>query len=100
MDKSRPLFTLSIEEYIELTRTIVLSVLEEQKSESEPRALKDKEETFNIPQLAEFLRCSLVSIHNYKKAGLPFYRIGRKVLFKKDEVMAFMTQKRKRILNV
>jgi hypothetical protein len=39
----------------------------------------------------------LVSIHAYKKKGLPFYRVGRKVLFKKSEVLEFMKNSTKRL---
>lgn len=42
-----------------------------------------------IPELASYLKCSLPTIHKYKKDGLiPFYRLGRKVYFKKSEIDA------------
>lgn len=45
------------------------------------------ETTFDIAGLAKYLDCSLPTIHNLKKEGvLPFYRLGRKVYFKKSEV--------------
>lgn len=53
-------------------------------------ALENKDKHFTIDQLAEFLRCSKVSIHKYKKQGLPYYKIGRKILFKESEVLDFM----------
>lgn len=43
----------------------------------------------SIPELAMYLKCSLPTIHKYKKDGvIPFYRLGRKVYFKKSEIDA------------
>lgn len=36
-----------------------------------------------IKELASFLGCSKVTVHQYRKQGLPCYQIGRKVLFSK-----------------
>jgi hypothetical protein len=47
----------------------------------------------SIESLMNFLGCNKASVHNYKKRGLPFYRVGRKVLFKKEEVLVFMKDK-------
>jgi len=53
--------------------------------------------TFTIKELAVFLKCSKVSVHAYKKLGLPYYRIGRTVIFKESEVLHFMKKKQKSI---
>lgn len=87
--KRKPLFTLTIEEFIALTKGLVEEALgQRQKENTEKQAEQD--ECFDIPGLADFLHCSKVSIHNYKKKGMPFYRVGRKLLFKKSEVLNFM----------
>lgn len=89
--ENKPLFTLSIAEFIALTKEMVNEALaqkNQEKKKSEDNA--NREEHFNIKELAEFLKCSKVSVHMYKKKGLPFYRIGRKILFKKTEVLNFM----------
>jgi excisionase family DNA binding protein len=90
--ENKPLFTLSIGEFMELTKELVNTALKEKEQEKIHGAetADKKEEHFNIKELACFLKCSKVSIHKYKKMGLPFYRIGRKVLFKKTEVLNFM----------
>jgi excisionase family DNA binding protein len=42
---------------------------------------------FDIAGLANYLNCSVQTIHNLKKSGeIPFYRLGRKVYFKKREI--------------
>jgi len=94
-DTSAPLFTLTIGEYIELTREIVLSVIAE-KSGGHQAIEPDIEEHFTLAECARFLRCSVVSLHKYKKQGLPYYKIGRKILFKKSEVLEFMNSTNRR----
>lgn len=95
-----PLFSLTIGEFIVLTTNLVQEALKS-KDQEKKQEIENiiSEEHFNIQELAQFLKCSKVSVHKYKKKGLPFYRIGRKVLFKKTEVLNFMQslKNRKRI---
>lgn len=97
----KPLYSLTIEEFITLTKGLINEALAE-KGIAERQLtenVKGKEEHYTIKELASFLHCSKVSIHNYKKIGLPFYRLGRKILFKKQEVLNFMKSlKSKRVI--
>ena len=88
----QPLYSLTIGEFVALTKELISEAIKEKQGDQMLYAdnLKGKDEHFSIKELAAFLHCSKVSIHNYKKMGLPFYRIGRKILFKKDEVLSFM----------
>lgn len=89
----KPLYSLTVGEFRMLARQIVLHVLNEHLAASPvtTSSSEQKEDAhFTIKELTKFLHCSRMSIHNYKKLGLPFYRLGRKILFKKDEVVAFM----------
>jgi len=53
----------------------------------------NNEEFLNRPEACKFLRCSLATLYNYQKAGkLPFLKIGRKVLFKKSDLISAMQQ--------
>lgn len=92
LPEAKPLFTLTIGEFIALTKELVNEAFRQKNQENEQAKenATDKEEHFNIMELARFLKCSKVSVHQYKKKGLPFYRIGRKLLFKKTEVLNFM----------
>src|ERR1700740_540911 len=91
VSETNPLYTLTIGEFMTLAKNIVNEVLsEKEKDKEELENERSKEEHFNIIELALFLKCSKVSVHQYKKRGLPFYRIGRKILFKKTEVLNFM----------
>lgn len=87
-EEKKPLYALSVEEYINLTKKLIAEAVATLKQL--PTSENEDETEFNISELAKFLRCSKVSIHNYKKLGMPFYKIGRKVLFKKKEVLDFM----------
>ena len=95
----KPLFTLTIGEFAALTKKLVEeSINQKMQSENSPKTNQDDEQSvLNISQLTEFLHCSKASIHNYKKLGMPFYRIGRKILFKKTEVLNFMKGLRNKI---
>ena len=95
-DYTKPLYSLTIGEFVELTKNTILSALKEQE-EQKPEIKPEQEEHFTIKECATFLHCSVVSIHNYKKLGMPYYRIGRKVLFKKSEVLEFMGTSKLRI---
>ena len=99
--EQKPLYSLTIEEFITLTKKLIAEAIIGNKEENSISKydIKQSDEEFNILELSKFLRCSKVSIHNYKKLGMPFYRIGRKLLFKKAEVLNFMkTLKHKRII--
>lgn len=103
VDKDRPLYSLSIQEFMAISESLIKDTVktllgeasEQNRNQSETHTGDD---TLDISGLAKFLNCSKVSIHAYKKKGLPFYRIGRKVLFKKQEVLDFMKSLRKRYL--
>ncbi|HWY11699.1 MAG TPA: helix-turn-helix domain-containing protein [Bacteroidia bacterium] len=90
--ENKPLFTLSIGEFIALAKELINETINEKELEKKllGETADKKDEHFNIKELADFLKCSKVTIHKYKKNGLPFYRTGRKVLFKKTEVLNFM----------
>jgi hypothetical protein len=101
LDRLKPLYTLTIDEFKTLSRMLIDEALDAREQNKKLLDENDnkKVEHFTIKQLTDFLSCSKQSIHNYKKAGLPFYRIGRKILFEKKKVLEFMkTIKTKRII--
>lgn len=88
----KPLFTLTIGEFMALTKKLVEETINEKMQSSSIQKLDETNENaeLNISELTTFLHCSKASVHNYKKLGMPFYRIGRKILFRKNEVLNFM----------
>lgn len=98
---NKPLYALTISEFKTLSKALIDEALNdrEQLKKFSGENTIEKNEHFTIKELADFLSCSKQSIHNYKKAGLPYYRIGRKILFEKLKVLNFMkTIKTKRII--
>lgn len=88
-----PLFTLSIGEFMERIKIIVEDIVNRKQEVSvisKPDEAKD--EHFSILQLCRFLGCTKATIHNYKKRGLPWFGIGKKILFKKSDVMNFLSR--------
>ena len=98
----KPLFTLSIGEYIAMTEKLINKALELKEQEKKTKENeKENNDHLTINQLSEFLHCSKVSIHKYKKKGMPYYRVGKKLLFKKMEILNFMrSMKSKRVIEV
>jgi excisionase family DNA binding protein len=98
---NKPLYSLTISEFKILSKVLIDEALDERDRIKKflNNEEGNKNEHLTIKQLADFLSCSKQSIHNYKKAGLPYYRIGRKILFEKQKVLKFMkTIKTKRII--
>ena len=56
------------------------------------REIKDSDEVyFSQREVAKFLRMSLPTVIAWKRSGkIPYYQHGRKVLFKKSEVLEAM----------
>lgn len=61
----------------------------EAPNEQYKTAPKEEEETLlTVEEVAEYLEVSKVTIHTWKREGkLPFYRMGRRVYFKKSEIL-------------
>ncbi|HTE27528.1 hypothetical protein, partial [Flavitalea sp.] len=73
----KPLYALTVSEFRSLTRQIVLDTLNEHIASTSSLTVKPVDEVkegthYTIKELTKFLRCSRMSIHNYKKLGLPF----------------------------
>ncbi len=49
---------------------------------------KKEEALLSRKQAADFLHCNLVTLWRYTREGrIPYYRAGRKMLFKKSEIL-------------
>ncbi|MCX6186045.1 MAG: helix-turn-helix domain-containing protein [Bacteroidetes bacterium] len=77
----------------ELKKEMIQTIKENQK---EDELLKQKNTTQDSEMLsrvkaAEFLSCSLTTLYYYqKKKMIPYYQLGRKILFKKSELLQAM----------
>lgn len=98
--QEKPLYSLTVGEFAELIKLLVNESLQEHREIKDADAKADDRKEFDIAELADFLRCSKVSIHKYKKKGLPFYRVGRKIIFIKQEVLEFMKRLKGKTKNI
>jgi hypothetical protein len=85
---TKPLYTLTVDEFTSLIKATVLQILKDQEKENKKE--NEQEVYFDISELASFLHCTKATIHNYKKNGLPFYKVRRKLIFQKSVVLDFM----------
>lgn len=53
-----------------------------------------KEEFLTTDELCEWLKTTRRTIERWRKNGLPFYKIGSSVRFKKEEVLSWIEQNR------
>jgi len=49
----------------------------------------DQSELLNREEVAKMLKCNLVTLWRYMRDDkIPYYRAGRKLLFRKDEILS------------
>jgi excisionase family DNA binding protein len=53
-----------------------------------------KEEFLTTDELCDWLKITRRTIERWRKNGLPFYKIGSSVRFKKEEVLSWIEQNR------
>ena len=51
-------------------------------------------ETFNIKEIAKYLKCSVSGIRNLVRSkSIPYYRIGNRLFFKKESIDLWIQNK-------
>ena len=62
------------------------------------RQVQNKEEILTIEDVQELFKVSKVTIHKWKKKGLiPFYKMKKKVYFKRSEIFDDMSKKKRKM---
>jgi len=92
----KQIFTnFQVEDLIDLIRNCVK---DEFKKLSLPEEKENQEELVSIEDLQKIFSVSKVTIHKWKKKGLiPFYKMNRRVYFKKSEVIDSMKHKKRKL---
>ena len=90
--KQTILLNASIEEFEGIIRSVMIELL---KKHFEKTSSDKPDEVLNREQVLEFLGCSSPTLINHQKNGLPFFRLGRSVYFKKTEILEFAKVKKK-----
>lgn len=88
--------TLQLEDLQNLIKESIRQVLNENVEEkSKP---EEKEEILTTEDIQRMFKVSKVTIHKWKKKMiLPYYKMGRKVYFKKSEIFGLLEVKRRKL---
>lgn len=87
IDNGRPLYTLTVGEYIELQKAI----FDQKQQQTQNFERKDDQMINSIKGLAGFLRCSVPTAQQFKNRFPEiFYQIGRKFLVSKMDILSKM----------
>lgn len=87
--------SISAEELVNAIKDGVQEVLKKESSNSSKS--ENEEDLLNIEDVQKIFRVSKVTIHKWKKAGLlPYYKVNRKLYFKKSEVINSLEHKKRK----
>jgi len=88
--------TLKVEELVDIIKKSVsdlIPFIKKDESKFEP-----SDDLLNIEDIQKVFNVSKVTVHKWKKKGLlPYYKMNRKVYFKKSEVIASMSHKKRKL---
>ena len=88
--------SLNVEELVELIKQGVLDALTTQSNQEVKKPSSD--DLINIEDIQKIFNVSKVTVHKWKQKGLiPFYKMNRKVYFKKSEVINAMSHKKRKL---
>lgn len=88
--------SLSIDELIDLIKKGVSEAISSNPKKESQQVVSD--DLLNIEDIQKIFGVSKVTVHKWKKKGLiPFYKMNRKVYFKKSEVIDSMAHKKRKM---
>ena len=91
IDKDRPMYSLSVEEYIALNQEI-LSAIKSPEAEIE----RNNTEIMNIDQAAVYLKMAKQTVYSMiSRRLLPYFKRGKRVFFRKNELLTWLEKGRK-----
>lgn len=86
---------IPLEQLKEIIHDVVASCLNEKAVQNGNPKNREGDAFLTAKEAAQFLKVSLVSIHNWKREkGLPYHRLGRSIRFKKSELIEFAQLKK------
>ena len=89
---------LSAEELVRAIKDGIKEVLHEAPTNSQNQ--ENEEQLLSIEDVQEIFNVSKVTIHKWKKQGLiPYYKLNRKVYFKRSEVINSLQDKKRKMAN-
>ena len=83
------------QEFRRWVREVVMECLDERAVANTVSGPPGEETLLNRKQAAGLLHISLVTLHDWMKRGLPFYKQGGRVYFVRSELMAYVRRTRR-----
>ncbi|PKP19450.1 MAG: hypothetical protein CVU05_11335 [Bacteroidetes bacterium HGW-Bacteroidetes-21] len=91
IDKNRPVYSLSVEEFIELNQEI-LSGISRKDSEAPTRT----GDIMNVDEAAAYLKMAKQTVYSMvSRRLLPYFKRGKRVFFRKEELLSWLEKGRK-----
>jgi hypothetical protein len=88
--------SLNVEELTDIIRKCLSEIAINRNMETVNVAPSD--DLLNIEDIQKIFNVSKVTVHKWKKKGLiPYYKMNRKVYFKKSEVIDSMSHKKRKL---
>jgi Helix-turn-helix domain len=93
----RTIFTsINVDDLTDIIKKCILEAVSDSNKETTKELPSD--DLLNIEDIQKIFNVSKVTVHKWKKKGLiPFYKMNRKVYFKKSEVISSMTHKKRKM---
>ncbi|MBI5538937.1 MAG: helix-turn-helix domain-containing protein [Bacteroidia bacterium] len=91
IDKNRPMYSLSVEEYMQLNQEI-LANFKSPEAENE----KNNTEIMDIDEAAIYLKMAKQTVYSMtSKKTLPYFKRGKRIFFRKVELLGWLEKGRK-----
>ena len=93
----RTIFTsINVDDLTDIIKKCILEAVSDSNKETTKELPSD--DLLNIEDIQKIFNVSKVTVHKWKKKGLiPFYKMNRKVYFKKSEVINSMNHKKRKM---
>jgi hypothetical protein len=88
--------SLKVEDFFEMIKKCISDAISLKLKEGDQETPAD--DLLNIEDIQKIFNVSKVTVHKWKKKGLiPFYKMNRKVYFKKSEIINSMNNKKRKM---
>lgn len=80
------------DEFKEELKTALREIIKEELLNIQPqKENQGKEHLLSRKEACEFLHCSLTTLYNHQRKGvIPYYKVGRRILFSKKELLLLL----------
>lgn len=91
IDKNRPIYSLSVEEYIQLSREIL-----QEFTTNDGGSKNVAGEIMDVDEAAAYLKMAKQTVYSMvSRRLLPYFKRGKRVFFRKEELLSWLEKGRK-----